>query len=131
MNIYSLDLHRKRMKAEVKVLRRELQLNRPFRYSTKKLGVSNIFLHFHRKCIIEWHNNFLRYCTHLKILQNALEPCSIDMFSGIAEKGLLAWNIYVEDQAISYSWEKSFLHAGAKTHSFEPPSYLQQISKTR
>ena len=81
--------------------------------------MSTIHIQFHRKWTIEWRNNFFRYCTHLKVLRNALEPSSIETLSGIAEKGLLSKNIYVEHQAISYSWEKCFPPAGAKTRSFE------------
>ena len=43
--------------------------NRPFSYSTKEPGSSDILIHFYTQGSIEWRYSFDRNCVHSKILQ--------------------------------------------------------------
>ena len=53
--------------------------NRPFSYSTKESGSSDIFIHFYTQNSIEWRWGFYRYCPHSKILQNVSKRRSIEV----------------------------------------------------
>ena len=51
--------------------------NRPFSYSTKEPGSSDIFIHFDAQGSIEWRWSFNHHCAYSKILQIVMKYRSI------------------------------------------------------
>ena len=62
----------------VKVIEFSIRLkNRPFSYSTKEPGSSDIFIQFYSQGSIEWRWSFDHNCAHSKILQIVMKYRSI------------------------------------------------------
>ena len=54
-------------------------MNRTFSYSTKEPRSNIILIQFYTGRSIEWHESFVYYCAHSKILQNVSKSRSIQI----------------------------------------------------
>ena len=62
--------------------------NRPFSYSKKESGPSNIFILIYTKGSIEWRCSCYRHCSHSKILQRYTNLVRLRFFFRIAKRSI-------------------------------------------